>query len=227
MNYYVRKVLGEEQIKAIQNLLKHAEEHNLWHNGLKSGGGFSSIKSNKELSDLQMLQTINSYIMESLDRDRHFLGFTVAKSTNTNIVSKTESGGYYNPHFDNFDNGNYSTTVFLNDPSQYSGGELCLLLGNDEEKKFKLPSGWAVTYPTGLIHRVNEVISGERYVSVFWTTSKIKNDLMRNMYYQLELIIENLEKNSYSVHFSDCDSVFKDPSFIAKNLQNEILRNYS
>lgn len=225
-NYYVRKVLEREQVDLIQNLLKHAEEHNLWHDGLNSGGGTSSIKSNKELSDLQMSQTINNCIMQSLDSDREFLAFTAAKSTNVNIISKSESGNYYNPHFDNWDNGDFSTTVFLSDPNTYEGGELCLLLGTDEEKQFKPEAGWAVTYPTGIMHRVNRVLSGTRYVSVFWTRSKIKNIVMRNMNYQLELIIQNLEKNSDSIHYTDCKAALKDPLFIARNVQNEILRHY-
>ena len=225
-NYYIRKVLEEEQVDLIQNLLKHAEERNLWQDGLNSGGGTSSIKSNKELSDLQMSQTINNCIMQSLDADRYFLSFTSAKHTNLNIISKTESGDYYNPHYDHWSNGDFSTTVFLNDPSTYNGGELCLLLGNDEEKEIKLDAGWAITYPTGILHRVNQVLSGTRYVSVFWTKSKIKNVVIRNMYHQLEFIIEELEKNSNSIHYTDCKAVIKDPLFIAKNIQNEILRNY-
>ena len=225
-NYYVRKVLEREQVDLIQNLLKHAEERNLWQDGLNSGGGTSSIKSNKELSDIQMSQTINNCIMQSLDLDRQFLGFTVAKSTNVNIVSKLESGDYYNPHYDHWSNGDFSTTVFLNDPTTYNGGELCLLLGNDEEKQFKLDAGWAITYPTGTLHRVNQVLSGTRCVSVFWTKSKIKNIVIRNMYHQLEFVIEELEKNSNSIHYTDCKAAIKDPLFIAKNIQNEILRNY-
>ena len=226
MNYYLRKVLEKDQVELIQNLLKRAEEHNLWHDGLKSGGGSSSTKSNKELSDLQMLQAINDCIMESLDSDIHFLGFTSAKNTYQNIISKYEPGNYYNPHFDNYNNGDFSTTVFLSEPDTYQGGELCLLLGNDDEKMFKLDAGWAITYPTGIIHRVNKVTSGTRYVSVFWTKSRIKDNFIRNINYQLELMIESLENNSNSIHYTDCKAVFKDPLFIAKNLQNEILRHY-
>lgn len=226
INYYVRKVLEKEQLEIIQNLLKHAEKNDLWRDGLNTGGGLSSIKLNKELSDFEMLSTINDCIMNSLDQDMNFLAFTAASSTELNIISKTESGNYYNPHFDSWHNGDYSTTVFLNDPETYDGGELCLLLGNDQEKKFKLDAGWAVTYPTGIIHRVNRVLSGTRYVSVFWTKSKIKNTFMRNINYQLELAIEDLKKKSDSYHYSDCDSAVRDPLFILKNIQNEIFRHY-
>jgi PKHD-type hydroxylase len=226
INYYVRKVLEEDQVNIIKELLKHSEENNLWIDGLNSGGGSSSIKSNKELSDPQMLHTINSCIMQALDTDRNFLDFTVAKTTGVNIISKTESGNYYNPHYDNWSNGDYSTTIFLNEPDNYDGGELCLLLGNDEEKQFKLNAGWAITYPTGTIHRVNHVLSGTRYVSVFWTKSKIKDQKIRNIYYQLGTLLQILEKRSDSIHYTDCKSVLNDPTFITQNLQNEILRNY-
>jgi PKHD-type hydroxylase len=225
-NYYIRKVLEEEQVDLIKNLLEHSNQNNFGQDGLNSGGGTSSIKSNKELCDLKMLTTINDCIMQSLDSDRYFLSFTSAKSTNVNIISKSESGDYYNPHYDHWENGDFSTTVFLSDPTTYNGGELCLLLGNDEEKQIKLDAGWAVTYPTGILHRVNQVLSGTRYVSVFWTKSKIKNVVIRNMYHQLEFVIEELEKNSNSIHYTDCKGAIKDPLFIAKNMQNEILRNY-
>jgi hypothetical protein len=60
-NYYIRKVLEEEQVDLIKNLLEHSNQNNFWQDGLNSGGGTSSIKSNKELCDLKMLTTINDW----------------------------------------------------------------------------------------------------------------------------------------------------------------------
>lgn len=225
-NYYVRKVLDDDQIKLIQELLEHANKNDFWYDGLNSGGGMKSIKNNKELSDMEMAQTINNSIMDSLDRDSHFLSFTTASTTHLNIVSKSEFGCYYNPHYDQWSNGEFSTTVFLNDPNCYDGGELCLLFGNDEEKLFKLDAGWAITYPTGTLHRVNKVLSGVRYVSVFWTKSKIKNHVIRNIYHQLSLVEELIQKENNPIHYTDCKAALKDPVFIIQNLKNEIFRNY-
>ena len=225
-NYYVRKVLDDDQIKLIQELLEHANKNDFWYDGLNSGGGMKSIKNNKELSDMEMVQTINNSIMDSLDRDSHFLSFTTASTTHLNIVSKSEFGCYYNPHYDQWSNGEFSTTVFLSDPNSYDGGELCLLFGNDDEKLFKLDAGWAITYPTGTLHRVNKVLSGVRYVSVFWTKSKIKNHVIRNIYHQLSLVEELIQKENNPIHYTDCKSALKDPVFIIQNLKNEIFRNY-
>ena len=222
-SFYLRKVLDKENVNIIRELLKHADENNFWADGLMSGGGNSSIKRNKELVEHQMSKKINDFIMESLDDDRKFLSYTVAKFSGLNIISKYESGDYYKPHMDNFDNGDYSTTLFLSDPSEYSGGELCLLIGN-EEKMFKPEAGWAITYPTGIIHRVNTVLHGIRYASVFWTDSRIKNTVLRNIYHQIEYINSYFEENPVPIQFTDCSSSMKDPSFVAKNLQNDLLR---
>jgi PKHD-type hydroxylase len=226
-NYYIRKVLEKEEIQIIQKLLRIADEKNFWQDGLGSGGGKHSTKKNKELSNIEISKEINNYIMSSLDRDSKFLNFTSASESSLNIISKTESGDYYNPHSDNWANGDYSTTIFLSNPEDYIGGELSLYFGNDEEKKVKLDAGWAITYQTGILHRVNKVISGIRHVSVFWTHSKIKDSNIRNINSQLSNLIEILEKNHTPIHIHDFESCLEDPLFVARNLQNEICRIYS
>jgi PKHD-type hydroxylase len=225
--YYIRKVLEKEKIDTIQRLLKIADEKNVWQDGLYSGGGKHSIKNNNELIDTEISKEINNYIMTSLDSDPKFLSFTSASDSSLNIISKTESGNYYNPHMDNWKNGDYSTTIFLSNPNDYIGGELCLYFGNDEEKKVKLDAGWAITYPTGILHRVNKVISGIRYASVFWTHSVIKDPNIRSISYQLNNLISLLEEDYKPIHRHNFESCLSDPLFVAKNLQNEIHRLYS
>lgn len=225
--FYIRKVLDENQANIIKCILNQANEKKSWQDGLKSVVGYKNqIKNNFELSDVNFSKEINNLIMIALDHDTNFLNYTAAKSTHLNIISKTVSGGYYNPHFDNWINGDYSTTLFLNNSDEYIGGELCLLVG-DEEKKIKLDSGWAVTYPTGTIHRVNKVISGVRYVSVFWTESYLKDPFISDIHHQISLALNILLKeNNNSVHLSNCLSAQNNVEFILSNLKNEILRKY-
>ena len=52
-----------------------------------------------------------------------------------------------------------STTLFLNE--EYEGGELELRLG-DYSVYTKLPAGWAIVYPTGLVHQVKPITFGAR-----------------------------------------------------------------
>lgn len=227
MSFYIRKLLDLNQKTIINNIIDKANKNDLWIDGLVSViNGKKEIKKNFELSDRDLSIKINEIIMHSLDRDDKFLNFTAAKDTNLNLITKTMPSGYYNPHIDNWSNGDYSTTVFLNDPSEYDGGELCLLLGESEEK-FKLESGYAITYPTGIIHRVNRVLSGVRYVSVFWTSSCIKDDFIRNLYYEISNILSNLRSNNLSqIHLSNCNSCKDDPIFMLDSLRTQILRKY-
>jgi PKHD-type hydroxylase len=227
INYYIRKVLDSENLLKIKEILEKSNAHNYWTDGLNSGGGQKSVKNNLELSNPEFSQIINNMIMNSLDSDKKFIGYTSAKETNLNIISKTLSGGYYNPHIDNWCNGDYSTTVFLNDPNEYDGGELCLYVGGNEEIKIKLDAGWAVTYPTGTVHRVNKIITGNRYVSVFWTKSLISDPFIRHIFSELSNIQENISEKEHSFHLSNCISALKDPNFCLDNLKTEILRKYS
>lgn len=226
-HYYVRRVLDHEQLKVVHDIINESNQHNFWNDGLYSGGGTRSVKSNVELNNPQFSQTINDMIMSSLDRDTSFHNFTSPSNTNLNIISKTVSGGYYNPHFDNWNNGDYSTTVFLNDPSEYDGGELCLYIGGEDEEKIKLDAGWAVTYSTGTIHRVNKVVRGTRYVSVFWTKSLISDPFIRFIHGELGNIQDKLPINEHSVHLSTCTSALNDPYFLLNNLKTQILRRYA
>jgi PKHD-type hydroxylase len=227
MNFYTRKLLDQNQVKNINNIINKANEENLWNDGLHTTiNRDTSTKKNLELPDNILLLEINNIIMKYLDNDRKFLDLTVAKETVRNIVSKMIPSGYYNPHIDHWSTGDYSTTVFLNDPNEYDGGELCLFF-NDEEKKIKLESGYAVTYPTGTVHRVNRVLSGVRYVSVFWTRSHLKDDFLRNLHYEL-VNLKNVvsERKMSPIHLLNCNSCKDDPIFVLDNLTSQILRKY-
>jgi PKHD-type hydroxylase len=226
--YYVRKILEKDQISEITDTIQNANQNDSWIDGLLSNRGVTKqVKNNLELSDVNSVQLINEYIMHSLDNDKEFLNFTIPTTTYLNIVSKTQSGGYYKPHKDTWSNGDYSTTVFLNSPEEYGGGELCLYLGGEEEIKIKLDAGWGITYSTGILHRVNKVSFGNRYVSVFWTKSAIKDSFMRHIYSEISNVYDYLKKQNISIHTSDCIGADKDPLFSIDSLKNEILRKYS
>ena len=107
------------------------------------------------------------------------------------IFSKYLTGGYYHQHVDSQKMGkrrtDYSVTIFINEPYDYEGGELCIDVGT-QEVKFKLPAGKAILYPTGIKHRVSEVTSGERHVCVFWLESAIQDVRIRDIYRGLDAI---------------------------------------
>lgn len=231
MQYYIRKIFNEDQLETIKKYLENVNQDHFWVNGANSLTRIDStayqMKSNSELIDENALSLINGMIMESLDRDKEFINFTVPEKTYLNIVSRMKEGDYYDTHSDNWDNGNYSTTVFLNDPQEYEGGELCLYYGGDDEIKIKLDAGYAVTYSTGTFHRVNKVKSGTRYVSVFWTTSLIKDPFIRYVYTQISNVSDIISTYNLPTKILNCSSATKDPNFCLASLRYEILRRYN
>ena len=158
--------------------------------------------------------------MAALDKDVSFFEFCVPDVSNACIFSKTGEGGFYKPHHDNGVNGHYSTTVFLTDPQEYQGGELCLYI-DGRERMFKPPAGTAITYNTGILHRVNEVISGERTVAVFWTKSIFDDPFYRDVFRELGSAISKLERKHVHETFKDA---LEDPVFILQELQNKLIR---
>ena len=65
-----------------------------------------------------------------------------------------------------------SLTLFINDPSEYEGGEFDLeVRGPNAEERFdtiKLPKGSIVIFPSDRWHRVRPVTSGVRKSLVLW-----------------------------------------------------------
>lgn len=217
-NYIVRRVLSEEKIIKIKSILSEVE----WYNGLESTIGMAKdTKNNLECKN----DEINNLVMDCMDSDFMFYNYTVPKSSNTVSISKMDSGGYYKTHTDIFDLGDFSTTIFFSDPDEYEGGELCLLI-NNEEHKIKLNSGEAITYPTGTVHRVNQVTKGTRLVFVFWTKSWIKDDFIREIYTDIGNLNEMLKKYDNIEDYGNVKTAYHNPFFLSYQIKNKISRKY-
>ena len=80
-----------------------------------------------------------------------------------------------------------SCTIFLDDPSSYTGGEL-EITSDHGMRSYKLNPGWGVFYPTQFIHRVNEVTEGERRSCVLWFESLVREPHKRWMLYELQQV---------------------------------------
>lgn len=78
-----------------------------------------------------------------------------------------------------------SCTVFLNDPSEYDGGELTIQLGA-QELAYKLEPGSAILYPSTTIHRVTPVTRGLRIAAITWLQSWVADSNQRELLVQLE-----------------------------------------
>ena len=216
MSYFKCKILNSTRINAIFRELQFAE----WKDGLKT---YDSIRSNlHEIKNNMECEVDSSIIHYALDNNKSFLKYTYAFMSSDPIVSKTSTGGYYKPHFDEPKCGHFSTTIFLSNPDDYDGGELVLLI-DGKEKSFKLKPGESVTYETGIPHRVNEVTRGNRYAAVFWTTSVITDieDLRAWRYYDMMS-----EKHMHNFVYDDLISFNNSLYTHFRNKCNKIFRKY-
>lgn len=84
-----------------------------------------------------------------------------------------------------------SVTLFLNDPSEYDGGEL-IVHTSDGERKAKLKAGEAVIYDATRIHRVTPVTRGIRLAVLTWVQNFIRDPEKRLMLADLVSIQQTL-----------------------------------
>ena len=177
---YIIDLLDKEQLEYINGLFDCSD----FEDGLLSASfSDTEVKNNVQISGYEKKE-LTHYIVDVLNESVDFREITISKSYSGILFSKYEKGMYYHSHNDNyFMNGSrtdYSSTIFLNSPDEYEGGELSLLVGN-QEISYKLEAGKCLIYPTGLLHEVKEVTSGVRKVCVFWTESCVQDKEIRQM----------------------------------------------
>lgn len=186
-DYLISKFFCPEDLKEMKDLISHYE----WVDGIET----LSVNADSDEEELHKKRKLKRNLQchpdpeifyQVLDVHEEYLNWTQANSSTLPTISLMKKGGYYRPHFDGVENGHFSTTIFMNDPSTYEGGELCLWL-KGEEKRFKLKAGMGITYETGTGHRVSTVTKGERLACIFWSTSKVNNmkDLYAYRYYDM------------------------------------------
>ena len=169
---------------------------------LSAGMAAKRVKNNEELAaDDQQMQQLNNLVMGSLVQHEEFKAAAIPFRVAAPYYARYSKGMTYGDHVDDPIMGgagqqyrsDVSTTVFLNEPSEYEGGELVIttLFG---EQKIKLAAGSAVVYPSSSLHHVAEVTKGTRLVAVTWSQSMIRDPAKRELLYQLNQARESLLK---------------------------------
>ena len=222
-NYFCRKILSNDNLDHVKNII--TSENIEWEDGNNSViNKIENLKKVLETFD----QDVFDIIMSDLDKDMKFSSIVVPKETNNLMISKIEEGGYYKCHLDSELNGTYSTTIFLNDPEEYDGGELQLLIDGNL-KNIKLKSGMGITYETGIPHQVLPVTKGVRYVAVFWTKSIILDSFVREIYHSLNNIQQSLINSGYikkEMTYTNIKEYVEQPDIEIEMLKKNLIRRY-
>lgn len=150
------------------------------------------VKNNTQLhSKADCRLDLRERIKTALLRHALFKVAVQPRSIHTLLFSRYEVGMSYGDHVDNaFMGGTYqrsdvSFTVFLNAPTDYEGGELCVELA-DGVHTYKLEAGDAISYPSSTIHRVEPITAGIRLVAVGWVQSLVRDSQKREILFDLD-----------------------------------------
>lgn len=137
---------------------------------------------------------LSEAILGALKSSAEFNAAAVPKRIRPPLISRYEPGMEYGDHVDDaiMDKANpfrsdVSVTVFLNDPTEYDGGELTIV-GSFGDQGCKLPAGDAVVYPSSSLHRVAPVTRGHRLAAVTWVQSLVRDPAKREILYDLNRI---------------------------------------
>ena len=132
-------------------------------------------------------------------------------------INKYDEGMRYDDHTDaglvgmfphNAARTDMSMTLFLNEPTDYDGGELVVQLPTNVER-IKLPAGDAVLYSGGLIHRVEPITRGRRLGAFAWVESMIRDPLQRQLVYDLQVLRTDMaDKGADPEHINAVDNCY-------------------
>ena len=197
----ISDILSSEQLSQIQNLLQSAR---FIDGKLSAGMAAKKVKNNEEAAqDKTLHQQLNQTVMGALVNHPTFQLAVLPHRVATPFYARYRKGMAYGEHVDDPvmgpPGGQYrsdvSTTIFLNAPEDYEGGELVVRTPFGDQKT-KLAAGSAVIYPSASLHHVAEVTSGERLVAVTWIQSMVRDAAKRELLFELGSAREKLLRNN-------------------------------
>lgn len=193
----IKNLLSTEQL---DNIRGHLAKGEFIDGKLSAGAAANRVKANQELSQGgQLTEYLNNMVMGALVGHPTYQAAVMPLRVASAIYARYLPGMQYGDHVDDpimgLAGGRYrtdvSTTVFLNGPEDYDGGELAINTSYGEHR-IKLNAGDAVTYPSSSLHHVSEVTRGERLVAVTWAQSMIREPAQRELLFTLYQAKEKL-----------------------------------
>lgn len=193
----IPKVLDAVRLQEVQGLLRHAD---FLDGKLSAGKEAQQVKHNQELSmNSPQRRRLDAIVMSALVQDPQYQAVVLPLRVASAFYVRYQVGMGYGFHIDDPVMGpmsgryrsDVSTTVFLNEPEDYQGGEL-VIRNSFGEQAIKAPAGSAVIYPSNTWHQVMPVTQGERLVAVTWAQSLVKSAEQRELLYQLAQAREGL-----------------------------------
>ena len=201
MLLHIPDILNIDELRRARELLADAP----WSDGRESAGMQAAlVKNNEQLPhDCAAAREIRAMVLHGLDRSPQFFSAALPRKVFTPRINRYGgSANYYGDHIDNairaLPDGqrvrtDISCTVFLAEPDEYEGGELCIA-DTYGEQAVKLPAGHMVLYPGTSLHQVRPVTRGARLACFFWVESMVRSDEQRRLLYELDMNLLRLRQ---------------------------------
>lgn len=203
----IPKVLSSEEVKQFRSALDKSS----WRDGSQSAGGIAiHVKHNRQLDDLgDTAQQLGREILRKISQHPVFISAALPDKIFPPKFNCYGEGETYGNHIDGSlmqipgtaqtMRTDVSSTLFLNSPEEYEGGELQIHTQYGIQS-VKLEAGDMVLYPSTSLHQVSPVTRGQRLASFFWTQSMVREDSQRQTLYELDQSIQNLSAELGSDH---------------------------
>lgn len=158
-----------------------------------AGMAAKEVKNNLQLdvADKEHIDAAHQVLGQALMGSPLFQAAVIPRYVYPFIISRYGPGMFYGWHVDSPVMGapplrtDVAMTIFLSDPSEYTGGELVLQAGG-QIVSFKPAKGDAVVYPCQYLHCVNEVTAGERKAAVSWIQCAVRSPAQRKILFDLQ-----------------------------------------
>lgn len=184
----IKDLLTADEISQLREMASRMK----FIDGRASNSGFAEkVNLQADPSDKEAIESAR-ILSTAMMRSRQFLDFVFPKRVLPPLLARYVPGMKYGPHADAALlatptgplRSDISSTVFLNAPESYEGGELVVHLGA-RSVPIKLAAGAAVVYPSTALHEVAPVRSGERLVGITFIESHIPEESDRDIIYEL------------------------------------------
>lgn len=196
MLLHLKQLLTPDEVRTAQTLLGDDAP---WMDGRSSAGAQAvTQKNNQQLAqDSAASRQLQALVLAALQRDPLFFSATLPRKIFNPLFNRySGAANFYGAHVDGavlhssasgeWVRSDISCTLFLADPGEYDGGELCIQEAHST-RQVKLPAGDMVLYPSSSVHQVAPVTRGARLASFFWVESMVRSTEQRLLLWNMDM----------------------------------------
>ena len=196
MFLHLKNILTPDEVQTARALLGADAP---WVDGRSSAGGQAlAQKRNEQLAqDSAQSHQLRALVLAALQRDALLFSAALPKKIFNPLFNRySGDSNYYGAHVDGavlrskapdqWVRSDTSCTLFLAEPDEYDGGELCIQ-DSYSERQVKLPAGDMVLYPSSTVHQVAPVTRGARIASFFWIESMVRSTEQRLLLWNMDM----------------------------------------